>query len=108
MNDSPHSVTTGPPSVLSSSESVNPSRFLALVWVTLAAPVGAQELLSESIEHRGRQRSYLLHVPQSAPAEQRLPLVLVLHGAGGDGARLVKSTGFTALAAPKGFLVSFP
>ncbi|OGI44382.1 MAG: hypothetical protein A2150_06050 [Candidatus Muproteobacteria bacterium RBG_16_64_11] len=60
--------------------------------------------------HDGIERGYLLHVPASVDAARPLPLVVVLHGGGGTGARMVRLTsgGFNALADRDGFLVAYP
>lgn len=54
----------------------------------------------------GRTRSYRLFVPPGAAAQARLPLVLDLHGTGGNAAGHAKTTGFEALAAREGFAVA--
>ena len=38
----------------------------------------------------------------------RLPLVLVLHGGGGNAANAERMTGFTAVARSEGFIVVYP
>jgi polyhydroxybutyrate depolymerase len=61
------------------------------------------------IEHDGRDRSYLLRVPPVASqGRTRVPLVLVLHGGGGNGANAESMTGFTARARSEGFIVVYP
>jgi polyhydroxybutyrate depolymerase len=54
------------------------------------------------------QRSYLLHVPPDHDAKTRLPLVLVLHGRGGNGTIAELRYGFSALADQEGFVVVYP
>jgi polyhydroxybutyrate depolymerase len=62
-----------------------------------------------TLQHGGRDRSYLLHVPpQMATSKQRLPLVVVFHGGGGNGEQVAHSTGFSALADREGFVVVYP
>ena len=62
----------------------------------------------QTISIGGRQRSFLLHVPPSATADQRLPLVIMLHGGGGTAENAVKETGWSAKADAAGFLVAYP
>jgi polyhydroxybutyrate depolymerase len=63
----------------------------------------------QSLLVQGQQRSYVVRVPPgSRAAGERLPLVLVLHGGGGDAAIAEKTTGFTAKAQREGFIVVYP
>ena len=60
------------------------------------------------IDHGGRERHYLLHVP---PHEQRthgLPLLVVLHGGGGNGEQARAATGLAETGTRAGFVVAFP
>ncbi len=69
---------------------------------TLAAVNGELRELTSG----GRTRSYRLFVPPGAGAQARLPLVLDLHGTGGNAAGHARTTGFEALAAREGFAVA--
>jgi polyhydroxybutyrate depolymerase len=69
---------------------------------TLAPVAGeARELTSGQ-----RPRSYRLFVPPTAAGRGPLPLVLDLHGSGGDAAGQARNSGFEALAAREGFVVA--
>jgi polyhydroxybutyrate depolymerase len=69
---------------------------------TVAAVAGdARELTSG-----GRPRVYRLFVPASAAGATRLPLVLDLHGTGGNAPGRARESGFEALAAREGFAVA--
>src|SRR3990172_834937 len=61
-----------------------------------------------TIDHGGRVRRYLLHVPPAAKDLQPLPLVVLLHGGGGPGDRIDDLTGMIAIADREGFLVALP
>lgn len=61
-----------------------------------------------SLEHGGRTRRYLLHVPPGAEKALKLPLMVVLHGGGGSGEQAAESTGYSALADRHGFVVAYP
>ncbi|MCA8948791.1 MAG: prolyl oligopeptidase family serine peptidase, partial [Planctomycetes bacterium] len=63
---------------------------------------------SFTLHHDGRTRRYLLHVPAHDANSAGLPLVLVLHGGGGNGEIAAQSTGFAAVADREGFAVAFP
>ena len=68
------------------------------------APDGRQSLV-----HQGVERGYVVRSPGVAPAPgQRLPLVLVLHGGGGNAAVTEAMTGFTDKAKREGFIVVYP
>jgi polyhydroxybutyrate depolymerase len=66
-----------------------------------ASGVSDQRLTSE-----GRERSYRLFVPASYDGRKPLPLVLDLHGSGGDAAGQASTSRFEALAARESFLVA--
>ncbi len=75
-----------------------------------ASGAGADEEIA--LRHGDRDRGYLLHVPPAAAVAarlgDRLPLVLVLHGGGGNGRQAAESTGFSAVADAHGFVVAYP
>ncbi len=59
------------------------------------------------IEHDGLRRRCLLR-PPAAPAADRMPLVLVFHGAGGSPELAAHATRFSEQADRWGFLVAYP
>ncbi|HJW12248.1 MAG TPA: PHB depolymerase family esterase [Albitalea sp.] len=63
----------------------------------------------QTLVHQGTERSYVVRLPNLPGApDQRLPLVLVLHGGGGDAANAEAMTGFTEAARREGFIVVYP
>jgi polyhydroxybutyrate depolymerase len=56
----------------------------------------------------GVSRTYLVRVPEVVNPDRPLPVLVVLHGAGGDGARAETATGFTADADLDDFIVVYP
>lgn len=61
------------------------------------------------LEHDGLRRSYVVVAPAAAASRKaKLPLVLVLHGGGGNAANAERMTGFSAKARDEGFLVAYP
>lgn len=58
--------------------------------------------------HDGIPRTYCLHLPQAYAELQSVPLVIALHGGGGDGPKTARLTGFNALADREGFIVVYP
>ena len=66
-------------------------------------------LSSGTIPHDGLERSYVTLVPTSYEDGERAPLVLALHGGGGDGERMCKlKGGVQELAEEGGFIVVCP
>ena len=74
---------------------------LLLGLLVLSAPAGAATL-----EHDGVERSYSLELPEGA--DRPLPTVFVLHGGGGDGARMARFSRFHESAAAAGFVTVYP
>lgn len=66
------------------------------------ARVGDEE---RTLAHGGRQRTYLVHdFGRGQPA----PVVVVLHGGGGNAANAVRMTGFDRVGAREGLVVVYP
>lgn len=61
-----------------------------------------------SLVHGGRTRSYLLYVPQAYDPATAAPLVIGLHGGGGNGEKAEKLSGFSQQADRGGFLAVYP
>jgi polyhydroxybutyrate depolymerase len=62
-----------------------------------------------SLVHDGLTRNYVVRLPSRATTmDRKLPLVLVLHGGGGNAANAEQMTGFTAKAREEGFIVVYP
>lgn len=80
--------------------------FLASL-LALAALGSAQEGVTRTLIHDGEVRSYYLYAP-AAEAETPRPLVLVLHGRGGDGPGMARLTGFDEVADEHGFIAVYP
>lgn len=60
-----------------------------------------------SLRAGGRDRTYLLHLPPARPRAV-LPLIVALHGAGGDGRGMERLSGLSRLADREGFAVAYP
>jgi endoglucanase len=71
------------------------------------APVFAQVDGTDSFVSGGITRTFNYHLPTNAPGKD-LPLVIVLHGAGGTGAGIKATTGFDAIANTENFIVVYP
>ncbi|HTN78433.1 MAG TPA: PHB depolymerase family esterase [Acidimicrobiales bacterium] len=100
---------------IASSASVTTTSVPAIVDATVAtttaplarprAPTGDSV---ETITHDGVDRRYLLHVPTDLPADATVPLVLVLHGAGGEPEDIEAGSGWNALADQRGMVIAYP
>jgi polyhydroxybutyrate depolymerase len=62
----------------------------------------------ETIRSGSVQRIYHVHLPPTAPAGGRLPLVIVFHGGGGTAKGAARQYGFNQLADARGFVVVYP
>ncbi len=60
------------------------------------------------LEHAGRRRTYVLHLPPAHDGRTPLPLVVVLHGGGGNAGNAIALTGFSDLADRDAFAVVYP
>src|SRR5258708_6567969 len=56
----------------------------------------------------GSQRSYRIHLPTGYSQLTMLPLVIALHGGGGNPEQFAKDTGFDQKADAEGFIVVYP
>ena len=61
-----------------------------------------------SLKTGGRDRAYLLHLPPAYDGKHLLPLVIVLHGGGGNAEGAIRMTGFNQKADKEGFVVVYP
>jgi len=62
-----------------------------------------------TLRHGGRDRSYVVRVPSGISRESgQVPLVIVLHGGGGNARNAESMTGFTVKAEAERFIVVYP
>ena len=77
----------------------------ALVAFSMLVGVAA----AESLPFGGLTRTFVVRTPtETLPADNPLPLVIVLHGGGGNAANAEKMTGFTEKGRKEGFIVVYP
>ena len=72
----------------------------------IAAATGA--VVTNELVVDGLERSYLLRSPVRAVADDPLPLLILIHGAGGNAKKAEDATGMTALSDAEGFIVAYP
>jgi polyhydroxybutyrate depolymerase len=62
----------------------------------------------QSMIYEGRTRTYLIHIPPQYDNSKSFPLVIALHGGGGNSMNMMEKTGFNNLSDEKGFIVVYP
>jgi polyhydroxybutyrate depolymerase len=86
-------------------------RFLAQVFVLMSVvfvcAVGAQDR-GETVKVNGFERNMVVHLPRGYNNRKHYPVVLVLHGIGGDAAVMARITRFNRMADQSGFIVVYP
>jgi polyhydroxybutyrate depolymerase len=80
----------------------------AAAATTTAAPTTRATARDIPIRHDGVDRRYLLHVPADLDAARPAPLVMMLHGAGGNADHVARAYGWRELADREGFIAVFP
>lgn len=78
-----------------------------LIAVNLQCSAGAASSESRQIESDGVMRTYWQHIPDHLPGKP-VPLVLIFHGSGSDGASMEDFTKFSTLADHHGFIAVYP
>lgn len=63
---------------------------------------------TEHVFYNGQKRYYNIHLPTSYNSSNSYPLVVVLHGGGGDGKNIEEVTNFSQKADEEGFIVIYP
>jgi polyhydroxybutyrate depolymerase len=82
--------------------------FLLIVAVSETLRGASHDSLEEfHIEVDGVMRTYFFHRPKNSLSE-KLPLLMVFHGGGGDGLKIGAQTGFTGLSDRERFAVVYP
>ncbi|MGQ0430655.1 MAG: alpha/beta hydrolase family esterase [Gammaproteobacteria bacterium] len=91
---------------------------IAAAWILLPGPAPASAATDAAtlpagehaftLAHGGRTRSYLVHVPRSLDAARPAPVMLALHGGGGQGAQFKRENGLDAVADRHGFIAAYP
>jgi polyhydroxybutyrate depolymerase len=84
---------------------------LVVLSVFAAVPAGAASPGKDTLfplRHGDRVRTYIVHLPPSYDPAKRWPVVLVLHGGGGNGQQMAEMTGFSRKADREGFIAVYP
>jgi polyhydroxybutyrate depolymerase len=78
---------------------------LMTLW---ASPLAAQRTDTGRMQWDGIARRFTVRVPGAADSTRPLPLVILLHGRGGSGERVMRWSGFDAKVDAEGFLLVAP
>jgi polyhydroxybutyrate depolymerase len=82
---------------------------LAVTLMSLGVAHAAADASRQILMHAGKERSYVVrNLEVISRSRERVPLVLVLHGGGGNAANAERMTGFTEKARKEGFIVVYP
>ncbi len=90
---------------------------LAFLFVSVPLTTRAEGTVDRDLQTRpksslafgGMERSFVVRAPVNRASDtQRVPLVIVLHGGGGNAANVEQMTGFTEKARQEGFIVAYP
>lgn len=63
---------------------------------------------SNSLTWQGFKRTYIVHLPGHVDKTSLKPLVIALHGGGGNGKGMIRLTNFNRLSDKEGFIVVYP
>ena len=84
---------------------------LSLVFTATASDASSRGQRNDRLflmQHGDEQRSYRVHLPPSYDGKKPLPVVLILHGGGGEAEGMARITGFSEKADRKGFIAVYP
>ncbi|CAN5256680.1 PHB depolymerase family esterase [soil metagenome] len=80
---------------------------VALIFVNCLSAL-SQGLIDHTIAIDGRERQYLTYVPAALDNSKKYPLVIVLHGGGGNAKQMIEFSGFTVLAEKEKIILLYP
>lgn len=86
---------------------------VALVMMCVSLRAWSQDIAKpgdhiQTVEVGSLTRSYIVHVPPEYDDTKPLPLVIVIHGGGGNAERTPKMTGMSEKADKEGFIAVYP
>lgn len=71
-------------------------------------PTDLPEFVDTTLTHDSLQRRYILHIPESYDGTKNVPLVVFLHGGGGNAQTAQGFTNFNEVSDANGFLIAYP
>lgn len=69
---------------------------------------GAQNFVNKTLKIDAIERSYSVQIPSSYNGKDKMPLLFVLHGGGGNGKNMINFTSFSKLCEKEGFITVYP
>lgn len=91
---------------------MTPSRAIALIFsaALLCGRAAAGELKAFNLKSGGYERVYRIYAPRNLADGKKYPLILLLHGGGGNGLGMIRLAkgGFEALADRHGAILAYP
>lgn len=73
-----------------------------------APPADFPEFVNGTFAFQGNQRKYILHIPESYDGRTNVPMVVFLHGGGGNAKTAQGFTNFNQVSDDNGFLMLYP
>lgn len=86
---------------------MKPTSFLFLL-IAICSTASAQQQVLDSIRHQSLQRQYRVHIPPGYSSTDTLPVVLTLHGGGGNALQVQGFTQMNQFANQEDFLAVYP
>ncbi|MDD5361459.1 MAG: PHB depolymerase family esterase [Ignavibacteria bacterium] len=86
---------------------MNKITLLIIVFFLFAGNIISQTM-NRNITVDGTNRKYILHIPETNTLIYKLPLLIVLHGHGGNGKQIMKETGFNEISDRERFIAVYP
>jgi polyhydroxybutyrate depolymerase len=80
---------------------------LALLVLVAADPLASGDH-TRTLQHGGRTRSYIIHIPPKHDPQRPAPVVLAFHGGGSNAAQMIGFCGLSDKADKEGFVVVYP
>jgi polyhydroxybutyrate depolymerase len=74
----------------------------------IPAPGNHDESLVIGARENRMTRTFIVHVPPGFDGKSKMPVVIMLHGAGGSGANAISETGWDLKSDREGFIAVFP
>jgi polyhydroxybutyrate depolymerase len=66
------------------------------------------EFVNGILDHQNKQRKYILHIPSTYDGTKEVPLVVFIHGGGGNAQSAQGFTNFNQISKTNGFLMVYP
>ena len=86
---------------------MNTTAFLLLSTLLAAEPLVPGDY-TRTLQHDGRSRSYIVHIPPGYDPKQPTPVVLAFHGSGNNAEHMIRLCGLIGTADEKGFIAVYP